>query len=102
MARSRRLFNEVQESKGLSFIPNTLSYCIGQTGNHIFYSFCITGNIRVFCRCRPLNKDEVSSGCKAIIDFDAARDGEIGILTGAATKKTFKFDHIFNPKDDQG
>ncbi|KAJ4784156.1 Kinesin-like protein [Rhynchospora pubera] len=74
MVRSRRLFNEVQESKG---------------------------NIRVFCRCRPLNKDETSSGCKAIVDFDTARDGEIGVLTGGAAKKTFKFDRVFTPKDDQ-
>ncbi|XP_078154287.1 kinesin-like protein KIN-14E isoform X1 [Carex rostrata] len=74
MARSRRLFNELQESKG---------------------------NIRVFCRCRPVNNDEMSSGYKAIVDFDTARDGEIGILTGGATKKTFKFDRIFTPKDDQ-
>ncbi|ONM63044.1 glyoxalase I-like protein [Zea mays] len=43
--------------------------------------------IRVFCRCRPLSKNEVSSGLNA---------------NGGTTKKTFKFDRVFTPKDDQG
>ncbi|ONL99630.1 hypothetical protein ZEAMMB73_Zm00001d029804 [Zea mays] len=40
-----------------------------------------------FCRCRPLSKDEVSSGQNA---------------NGGTTKKTFKFDRVFTTKDDQG
>jgi hypothetical protein len=38
--------------------------------------FCYeyTGNIRVFCRCRPLNKVEMSAGCTTVVDFDAAKD----------------------------
>lgn len=43
----RKLFNEVQEAKG---------------------------NIRVFCRCRPLSSDEMSAGCKTVVDFDAAKE----------------------------
>lgn len=61
----------------------------------------VTGNIRVFCRCRPLSKDEASSGFATVVDFDAAKDGDLGIQTGN-TKKTFKFDRVFTPKDDQG
>ncbi|KAJ3682146.1 hypothetical protein LUZ60_014719 [Juncus effusus] len=75
MVRSKRLFNQVQETKG---------------------------NIRVFCRCRPLNKSEISSGYKSTADFDGTRDGEIGILNGPTSKKTFRFDRVFSPKDDQG
>ncbi|KAF3325726.1 hypothetical protein FCM35_KLT08806 [Carex littledalei] len=62
MARSRRLFNELQESKGIIVLSDTLS-CIFLP--NMFHSICITGNIRVFCRCRPLNKDEMSSGYKS-------------------------------------
>ncbi|CAN6285982.1 unnamed protein product [Urochloa humidicola] len=60
------------------------------------------GNIRVFCRCRPLSKDEVSSGQKCVVDFDGASSGDI-VITNAGTtcKKTFKFDRVFTPKDDQ-
>ncbi|XP_042393558.1 kinesin-like protein KIN-14E isoform X2 [Zingiber officinale] len=74
MGKRKRLFNQLQESKG---------------------------NIRVFCRCRPLSKEEISSGCHAIIDFDAAKDGEIGTVAGGTTKKSFKFDRVYTPKDNQ-
>ncbi|KAH9712652.1 kinesin-like protein KIN-14R [Citrus sinensis] len=59
------------------------------------------GNIRVFCRCRPLNKVEISAGCATVVDFDAAKDGELGVLTGSSTRKTFKFDRVYTPKDGQ-
>ncbi|KAJ0085760.1 hypothetical protein Patl1_08690 [Pistacia atlantica] len=49
--------------------------------------------------CRPLSKEEGSAGCA--IDFSAVKDGELGILTGASTKKNFKFDRVYTPKDDQ-
>ncbi|KAK7309590.1 hypothetical protein RJT34_06443 [Clitoria ternatea] len=74
MTLRKRLFNEVQEAKG---------------------------NIRVFCRCRPLNKTEISAGCTTVVDFDAARDGCLGILTNGSTRKTFRFDRVYTPKDDQ-
>ncbi|KAK9166906.1 hypothetical protein Scep_002097 [Stephania cephalantha] len=59
------------------------------------------GNIRVFCRCRPLNKEEVSAGFSTVIDFDAAKDGYLGVLPSTSSKKSFKFDRVFTPKDDQ-
>ncbi|VFQ99663.1 unnamed protein product [Cuscuta campestris] len=73
-AKRRKLFNEVQEAKG---------------------------NIRVFCRCRPLSKAEVSAGCSVVMDFESAKDGELGIINGGSTKKTFRFDRVYTPKDDQ-
>ncbi|KAF8411339.1 hypothetical protein HHK36_003886 [Tetracentron sinense] len=76
-AMRKKLYNEVQEAKGM---------------------FC---NIRVFCRCRPLNKKEVSAGYATVVDFDAAKDGDLGILAGGSNKKTFKFDRVYTPKDDQ-
>ncbi|XP_071912548.1 kinesin-like protein KIN-14R [Coffea arabica] len=72
--KRRKLFNQVQEAKG---------------------------NIRVFCRCRPLSKSEALAGCSMVVDFDAANDGELGILNGGSMKKTFKFDRVYTPKDDQ-
>ncbi|KAK7407182.1 hypothetical protein VNO78_08883 [Psophocarpus tetragonolobus] len=74
MTKRKKLFNEVQEAKG---------------------------NIRVYCRCRPLNKAEISAGCNTVVDFDAAKDGCLGILTSGSTKKSFRFDRVYTPKDDQ-
>lgn len=61
-----------------------------------------SGNIRVFCRCRPLSKEEVSSGCATVVDFDAAKDGDLGIHTGSSSKKIYKFDRVYTPRDNQG
>ncbi|XVF15315.1 hypothetical protein REPUB_Repub09cG0140900 [Reevesia pubescens] len=73
-AKRKVLYNQIQETKG---------------------------NIRVFCRCRPLSKEEISAGFAQVVDFNAAKDGDLGILTGASTKKTFKFDRVYTPKDNQ-
>ncbi|KAF0916152.1 hypothetical protein E2562_000749 [Oryza meyeriana var. granulata] len=74
MAKRKKLHNIVQETKG---------------------------NIRVFCRCRPLSKDETSSGYKCAVDFDGAKDGDIAIVNGGTAKKTFKFDRVYTPADNQ-
>lgn len=73
-AMRKKLFNQVQETKG---------------------------NIRVFCRCRPLNKVELSAGYATVVDFDAANDGILGILPSGSNRKVFKFDRVYTPKDDQ-
>ncbi|XP_047315593.1 kinesin-like protein KIN-14R isoform X2 [Impatiens glandulifera] len=73
--KRKKLYNEVQEAKG---------------------------NIRVFCRCRPLSKTEIGAGHQTVIDFDAAKDGELGITNGgSSSKKIFKFDRVYTPKEDQ-
>ncbi|CAN7063307.1 unnamed protein product [Brassica oleracea var. botrytis] len=61
----------------------------------------LSGNIRVFCRCRPLNKEETSTRCATAVDFDGAKDGELGVVTGNNSKKNFKFDRVYTPKDGQ-
>ncbi|GLU20244.1 hypothetical protein SLE2022_364540 [Rubroshorea leprosula] len=73
-AKRKELYNQIQENKG---------------------------NIRVFCRCRPLKKEEIAAGSATVVDFDAAKDGDLGILTGSSLKKTFKFDRVYTPKDNQ-
>ncbi|KAG5560060.1 hypothetical protein RHGRI_003373 [Rhododendron griersonianum] len=60
------------------------------------------GNIRVFCRCRILSKTKVAARHAIVVDFDAAKDGKLGILTGGSTKKKFSFDRVYIPEDDQG
>ncbi|KAI3678139.1 hypothetical protein L6452_37420 [Arctium lappa] len=60
------------------------------------------GNIRVFCRYRLLSKTEASVGCSIIVDFEATGNGELGVLNSGSTKKTFRFDRVFTPSDNQG
>lgn len=62
----------------------------------------LKGNIRVFCRCRPLNQAEVGNGCASVVEFDASHDNELQILSTDSSKKHFKFDHVFKPEDSQG
>ncbi|BFI32005.1 kinesin family member C2/C3 [Marchantia polymorpha subsp. ruderalis] len=62
----------------------------------------LKGNIRVFCRCRPLSSFEVTNGASSVVEFDAVKDNELIVRTGNASKKLFKFDRVFTPQDDQG
>jgi len=64
--------------------------------------FFFTGNIRVFCRCRPLNTEEIAAGATMALDFEAAKDGELTVMSNGAPKKTFKFDTVFDPQAEQG
>ncbi|KAI3857410.1 hypothetical protein MKX03_024428 [Papaver bracteatum] len=61
----------------------------------------LKGNIRVFCRCRPLNAEEVAGGASISIDFETAKDGELMVKSNGAPKKMFKFDSVFGPQADQ-
>lgn len=62
----------------------------------------VKGNIRVFCRCRPLNQDEIAKGSTSIVDFDSSQEDELQIIGSDSAKKQFKFDHVFRPEDNQG
>ncbi|GJT69313.1 kinesin-like protein KIN-14S [Tanacetum coccineum] len=57
----------------------------------------LKGNIRLFCRCRRLNHDEMARGSPAVVGFDSCLENELKII-GA---EQFKFDHIFRPEDNQ-
>lgn len=59
------------------------------------------GNIRVFCRCRPLSQAEMAVNAASVIEFEAASNGDIVVRNGTAGKKLFKFDRVFSPQDDQ-
>lgn len=60
------------------------------------------GNIRVFCRCRPLNSEEIAVGASMAIDFGAVKDDELTVKSNSAFRKSFKFDAVFGPQADQG
>ena len=62
----------------------------------------LKGNIRVFCRCRPLNQDEIANGSTSVVDFDSSQENELQIICSDSSKKQFKFDHVFKPESDQG
>lgn len=62
----------------------------------------LKGNIRVFCRCRPLNQAEMANGCASVAEFDTTQENELQILSSDSSKKHFKFDHVFKPEDGQG
>ncbi|XP_050279572.1 kinesin-like protein KIN-14Q isoform X4 [Quercus robur] len=61
----------------------------------------LKGNIRVFCRCRPLNTEEISVGASMAIDFESAKDGELTVRSNGASRRTFKFDSVFGPQATQ-
>uniref|UniRef100_A0A2N9EE15 Kinesin-like protein n=1 Tax=Fagus sylvatica TaxID=28930 RepID=A0A2N9EE15_FAGSY len=61
----------------------------------------LKGNIRVFCRCRPLNQNEITNGSTSIVDFDSSQDNELQVICSDSSKKQFKFDHVFRPEDNQ-
>ncbi|KAL8189157.1 hypothetical protein R6Q57_028723 [Mikania cordata] len=61
----------------------------------------LKGNIRVFCRCRPLNSEEIAEGASVAFDFEAAKDGELRVKSNVAFKKNFKFDSVFSPEANQ-
>ncbi|XP_066361701.1 kinesin-like protein KIN-14J [Miscanthus floridulus] len=61
----------------------------------------LRGNIRVFCRCRPLSSDEVTRGCLSVVEIDPEQETELQFVPNEKERKPFKFDHVFGPEDDQ-
>jgi len=61
----------------------------------------LRGNIRVFCRCRPLSTDEISRGCSSVVEVDPSQETDLQYVPTEKERKSFKFDHVFGPADDQ-
>ncbi|XP_077218466.1 P-loop containing nucleoside triphosphate hydrolases superfamily protein [Tasmannia lanceolata] len=61
----------------------------------------LKGNIRVFCRCRPLSPEETANGSSSVLEFDPHQETEFQIICSDSSKKQFKFDHVFGPQDTQ-
>ncbi|KAJ0079241.1 hypothetical protein Patl1_22637 [Pistacia atlantica] len=61
----------------------------------------LKGNIRVFCRCRPLNQAEITNGSSSVVEFDSSQENELQIVSSDSSKKQFKFDFVFKPEDNQ-
>ncbi|RHN49285.1 putative minus-end-directed kinesin ATPase [Medicago truncatula] len=61
----------------------------------------LKGNIRVFCRCRPLNENEIANGSAvSVVNFESNSE-ELQVVCSDSSKKQFKFDHVFKPEDNQ-
>jgi hypothetical protein len=91
--------------KGLLFILFSIEILHSQlyiVAQKLMPIFNFLGNIRVFCRCRPLNADEIEEGASTAIDFESAKDGELIVRGHVSSKKVFKFDSVFSPGEDQG
>lgn len=73
VAKNKKLYNEIQELKG---------------------------NIRVYCRVRPLNADEVAHGETFIASF--LDEDTVAITNQQGVKKVFEFDRVFGPNSTQG
>ncbi|KAL1214469.1 Kinesin-like protein KIN-14Q [Cardamine amara subsp. amara] len=61
----------------------------------------LKGNIRVFCRCRPLNFEEIEAGVSTGINVESAKSGEVIVMSNGFPKKSFKFDSVFGPNASQ-
>nr|ACG43046.1 kinesin-4 [Zea mays] len=61
----------------------------------------LRGNIRVFCRCRPLSSNELARGCSSVVEIDSSQETELQFVPNEKERKPFKFDHVFGPDDDQ-
>lgn len=61
----------------------------------------LKGNIRVFCRCRPLNFEEIEAGASMGIDVESTKNGEVIVMSNGFPKKSFKFDSVFGPNASQ-
>ncbi|XP_022567439.2 kinesin-like protein KIN-14Q isoform X4 [Brassica napus] len=61
----------------------------------------LKGNIRVFCRCRPLNFEEIEAGASMGIDVESTKNGEVIVMSNGLPKKSFKFDSVFAPSASQ-
>ncbi|KAJ0095097.1 hypothetical protein Patl1_16723 [Pistacia atlantica] len=61
----------------------------------------LKGNIRVFCRCRPLNQAEITNGSSSVVEFEYSQENELQIVSSDSSKKQFKFDFVFKPEDNQ-
>ncbi|CAN6346931.1 unnamed protein product [Urochloa humidicola] len=61
----------------------------------------LRGNIRVYCRCRPLSSDEVTRGCSSVVEINPSQESELQFVPSEKERKAFKFDHVFGPEDDQ-
>lgn len=59
----------------------------------------LRGNIRVYCRVRPLLPFEKSAGRKNIMKYPA--DGEISFMDSSDRPKRYEFDQVYNPETSQ-
>ncbi|KAG2619472.1 hypothetical protein PVAP13_3NG076600 [Panicum virgatum] len=52
-------------------------------------------------KCRPLSSDEMTRGCSSVVEIDSSQEIELQFIPSEKERKSFKFDHVFGPDDDQ-
>ena len=62
----------------------------------------LKGNVTVFCRCRPLNPDEIANGSTSVVEIPPSQDHELHIVCADSSRKQFKCDHVFGPHASRG
>jgi len=58
-------------------------------------------NIKVFVRCRPLNKDEKAARSYSVLDTPGTREVIVKEKPMSSLTKTFNFDRVFGPSSKQ-
>ena len=59
------------------------------------------GNIRVYCRVRPLLDEEDGEGEAGPVVRFPVGDEKITLKNGSRDDKTFTYEKVFQPRDDQ-
>ena len=59
----------------------------------------LKGNIRVYCRIRPMSEKELSNGHESIVSFPA--DDEVALVDEKGKTKRYEFDAVFAPERTQ-
>ncbi|KAL6576418.1 hypothetical protein OROHE_000199 [Orobanche hederae] len=88
--------NQLHEDIKMKFLQE-----VTERNAHYNKVFELKGNIRVFCRCRLMNTDEIDGGVPTVVDFEAAKDGELSVTSNGISRWAFKFDVVFSPEADQ-
>jgi kinesin family member C2/C3 len=103
LAENQKLFNEVQELKGIYFQMFFISNFKYRCDSHVSILSFLSGNIRVYCRVRPFlsGQDKKST----TIDY-MGENGELLISNpfkqGKDGHRLFKFNKVFSPFASQG
>lgn len=101
ISEKKRLFNDLLTAKGTGGFCNLSFPLVPVSGDIICVNNLIfSGNIKVFCRARPLFEDEGNS----VVEFPD--EYTVRVTSGddpvANPKKDFQFDRVYGPHVSQG
>lgn len=62
----------------------------------------LKGNIRVFCRVRPMSQKELSDGHAQVVNFPGDGNDELHLVDLNGRTRVFEFDMVYSPDTTQG